>query len=75
MMEQTHAGEGHDDAVLVALLDDQIIADGAAGLGDVLDTGSHTALNGVGEGEECVGAQSLAGGLGSFPFDYPTYLV
>ena len=58
MVEQTHAGEGHDDAVLVALLDDQIVTDGAAGLGDVLDTGSHTALDGVGEGEECVGTQS-----------------
>ena len=58
MMEQAHAGEGHDNAVLVALFNDQIVTDGAAGLRDVLDTGSHTALNGVGEGEECVGAQS-----------------
>ena len=58
MVEQTHAGEGHDDIVLVALGDDQIITDGAAGLCDVLDTGSNAALDGVGEGEECVGAQS-----------------
>ena len=57
MVEQTHAGEGHDDAVLVALLDDQIVTDGAAGLSDVLDTGSNTALNGVSEGEESVAAQ------------------
>ena len=57
MVEQAHAGEGHDDAVLVALFDDQVIADGAAGLGDVLDTGSNAALDGVGEGEEGIGAQ------------------
>ena len=56
-MEQTHAGEGHDDAVLVALFDDQIVTDGAAGLSDVLDTGGNTALDGVGEGEESVGTQ------------------
>ena len=63
MMEESHAGEGHDDTVLVALFDDQIIADGAAGLGDVLDTGSDTALDGVGEGEESVGTQSNVGQL------------
>ena len=57
MVEQSHAGEGHDDAVLVALFDDQVVTDGAAGLSDVLDTGGHAALDGVGEGEEGVGAQ------------------
>ena len=46
-MEQAHAGEGHDDIVLVALGDDQVIADGAAGLGDVLDAGGDAALDGV----------------------------
>ena len=56
-MEQAHAGEGHDHAVLVALFDHQIIPDGAAGLGDVLHAGGHAALDGVGEGEEGVGAQ------------------
>ena len=57
VVEQAHAGEGHGDAVLVALGDDQVVTDGAAGLGDVLDTGGHAALDGVGEGEESVGAQ------------------
>ena len=57
MVEQSHAGEGHDDTVLVALFDDQVITDGAAGLGNVLDAGSHATLDGVGKGEECVGAQ------------------
>ena len=58
MVEQTHAGEGHDDTVLVALFDDQVIADGAAGLSNVLDTGGNAALDGVSEGEESVAAQS-----------------
>ena len=58
MMEESHAGEGHDHAVLVALVDDQVVADGTAGLGNVLDAGSGTALDRVSEGEECVGAQS-----------------
>ena len=58
VVEEAHAGEGHGDAVLVALGDDQVVTDGAAGLGDVLDTGGHAALDGVGEGEESVGAQS-----------------
>ena len=57
MVEQAHAGEGHGDAVLVALGDDQIVTDGAAGLGDVLDAGGSAALDGVGEGEEGVGTQ------------------
>ena len=57
-MEQAHAGEGHDDAVLVALGDDQVITDGAARLCDVLDAGSNAALDGVWKEEESVGAQS-----------------
>ena len=64
VMEQTHTGEGHDDAVLVALLDDQIVPDGAAGLGNVLHTGGIGPLDVVREGEEGIGAQShiLTGG-------------
>ena len=58
MVEQAHTGEGHDDAVLVALFDDQVITDGAAGLGNVLHAGSNAALDGVGEGEESVRTQS-----------------
>ena len=56
-MEQTHTGKGHGDSVLVALCNDQIVTDGAAGLGDVLNAGGDAALDGVGEGEESVGAQ------------------
>ena len=58
MVEESHAGEGHDHIVLVTLFDDQVIADGAARLGDVADTGSLGALDVVGEGEEGIGTQS-----------------
>ena len=56
-MEKTHTGKGHDDAILIALFDDQIVTDGAAGFGDILDTGSGGALDVVGEGEEGIGTQ------------------
>ena len=58
MVEQTHAGEGHGNTVLVAFFNNQIITDGTAGLCDVLNTGSNTALDRIREGEESVGAQS-----------------
>ena len=56
-MEQTHTGEGHNDAVLVTLFDDQIVTDRAAGLCNILNTRSGTALDRVREREECIGAQ------------------
>ena len=36
-MEQSHASESHGHSILVALGDDQIVTDGAAGLGNVAD--------------------------------------
>ena len=45
MVEQSHTGEGHDHVLLVALGDDQVIPDGAAGLGDILDTGGECPLD------------------------------
>ena len=56
-MEQAHAGEGHDHTLLVALFNDQIVTDGAAGLCDVLNTGGKCTLNVITEGEECVTTQ------------------
>ena len=44
--------------MLVTLRNDQIIPDGTAGLGDVLDTGGVGPLDVVGEGEEGIRAQS-----------------
>ena len=61
MVEQPHAGESHDHVVFVALLDHQIIPDGAAGLGDVADAGGLGPLDVVGEGEEGIGTQGHAG--------------
>ena len=58
MVEQSHAGEGHDHVLLVTLGDDQVIPDGAAGFGDIPDAGGEGTLDGVGEGEEGVGTQS-----------------
>ena len=57
MVEQAHTSEGHDDAVFVALLDDQIIPDGATGLGNIGNAGGIGPLDVVGKGEEGIGAQ------------------
>ena len=61
MVEQAHAGEGHDHIVLIALGNHQIVTDRAAGLCDVLYTGSEGTLNVIAEGEECIAAQSHIG--------------
>ena len=60
MVEQPHTGEGHNNAVFVALLDDQVIPDGAAGLGNIADTGGIGPLDVIREGEEGIGAQRNA---------------
>ena len=54
-MEQPHSGEDHDHIVFVCSLDDVVVADGSAGLGNILDTGSSCALDVVTEWEESVG--------------------
>ena len=72
MVEQAHAGESHGDAVLVAFLDDEVIADGAAGLGNVADAGGIGPLDVVGEGEEGIRAQGHAPDLGQ---EFPLVLL
>ena len=57
MVEQSHAGKGHNNATLIALFDDQIVTDGATRLGDVLNAGRGATLDGVGKGEEGIAAQ------------------
>ena len=52
MMEESDSGEGHNHAVLVGGGDDLIVADGAAGLGNVLHAGLAGTLHVVAEGEE-----------------------
>ena len=54
MVEQSDVGEGHRDAVFVAGLDDIIVADGTAGLCDILHAALVGTLNVVAEGEESV---------------------
>ena len=46
-MEQPQAAEGHGDAVLVAGIDDLLVADGAAGLHDGSHAGAAGALEGL----------------------------
>ena len=63
MVEEPHPGKRHHNTILVAGLDDVVIPDGAAGLGDVLHAGLVGPLHVVTEGEEGVGAQGDAGEL------------
>ena len=58
MVEQADVGHSHRHAVFVSGLDDVVVADGAAGLGDVLHAALAGALDVVAEGEEGVGAEA-----------------
>ena len=69
-MEQSHACEGHSDAVLVAGHDDMIVADGATSLGDKLHTTLVGTLDVVAEGEEGIRAKGHLRVLG-----YPGFLL
>ena len=62
-MEQPQAAEGHGDAVLVAGIDDLLVADGAAGLHDGGHAGAAGALDVVAEGEESVRTKANTGHL------------
>ena len=62
-MEQPQAAEGHGDAVLVAGIDDLLVADGAAGLHDGSHAGATGALDVVTEGEESVRTKANTGHL------------
>jgi len=57
MVEEAGAGEGHDQAILITGLDDDVIADGAAGLDDITDSTTLGAVDAVPEREESVGAE------------------
>ncbi len=54
MMKQPRAGQSHDDVVFVAGFDNDVVADGAAGLGNVADAALLGAVDAVAEGEEGV---------------------
>ena len=60
VMEQPDAAERHGDAVLVAGVNDLLVADGAAGLDDGRHAGAAGTLDVVAKGEERVRAQADA---------------
>ena len=62
MMEESHAREGHGQILLVTICDDQIVTNGAAGSGNVLDAGGKDPLGVDAEGEESI-ASRLASDL------------
>jgi len=64
-MEQSHASEGHGDAILVASLDDIVVADATASLRNIADATLVGTLDVVAEGEECIRAQGNIGVLGN----------
>ena len=57
VMEQTHAGECHSNAVFVAAFDDEVVTNGTAGLCDIINAALLCAFDVIGEGEECVGTE------------------
>ena len=61
MMEQPHAGKGHDNAVFVTVSYYKIIANRAAGLSNIAYTALFGAVNVIAKGKECVAAQGNAG--------------
>ena len=67
-MEQPDAAECHCDAVLVAGVDDLLVADGAAGLDDGRHAGTACALDVVAEGEERIRAEADAGDMAQVLF-------
>ena len=61
VMEKTHAGERHGNAILVGGSDHVVIADGAAGLSDILHAALAGTLHIITKGEECIAAHSHTG--------------
>ena len=57
MMEQAHTGKGHGHPVAVGAGDDEVVADGAARLGNILHAALLGALDIIAEREERVGAE------------------
>ncbi len=57
VLEMTHRGEDHGDAVFVAGGDAVGIFDGAAGLGDGFYTSRCCCFHIIGEWEECIGCE------------------
>ena len=60
MMEQTHAREGHSDAILVARVDDMVVANATTSLSYILHATLMSTLDIVAEGEEGIAAEADA---------------
>ena len=54
MVEQTHAGESHSNAIFITSGNHMVVAHGTAGLGDILHAAFVGAFNVVAKGEESV---------------------
>ena len=68
MPEMTHSGKHEHQAVFVGRIDDFLIADGAPGFDDGLDSGPGSSVDAVPEGKEGVGGHvhALEGASGLF---------
>lgn len=64
VVEETHMGECHGDAILVAGVDDMVVADATASLCDKLHAAAMGTLDVVAEGEESIRSQGHARVLG-----------
>ena len=60
MVEESHSGKCHYHTVLITALDNEVVADRSAGLGDVLNAALLSALDIVAEGEEGIRAERYA---------------
>ena len=56
------SGKDHRDAVLIACGDDFIVFLGSTGLDDSHNAGLCCSMDGIGEGEECVGSEDTSSG-------------
>ena len=61
MVEKSHAGKRHCNAVLVADAYNVVVAYRASGFGNVRNAASACAFNVVAEREKCVAAETYAG--------------
>ena len=64
VVEESHAGKGHGDTVLIAAIDHNVVTDRSARLGDVGNTAAARALNVIIEWEEGVATDRNTGDRG-----------
>ena len=57
MVEKSHSGKCHNHTVFIALLDNEVVTDGATGLCNILYTGCVSTLDVIRKGEEGIGCK------------------